>query len=35
MAIAYEVQVVPELPVNTYDVKVRYLCTEKALRVCK
>jgi len=35
MAIGYEVQVVPEVPMNTYDAKVRYLCTEKALRVCK
>lgn len=35
MAIGYEVQVVKELPVETYDAKMRYLCTETGLRVCK
>lgn len=35
MAIGYEVQVQKELPTNVHDAKVRYLCTEKGLRVCK
>lgn len=35
MAIGYEVQAQKELPTNAHDAKVRYLCTEKGLRVCK
>ena len=35
MAIGYEVQVQKELPTSAHDAKVRYLCTEKGLRVCK
>lgn len=35
MGIGYEVQVVKELPVNAHDAKIRYLCTETGLRVCK
>lgn len=35
MAVGYEFQVVNELPLNGHDVKINYLVTEKALRVCK
>jgi 5-formyltetrahydrofolate cyclo-ligase len=35
MGVANEVQVLNELPTQGHDVKIRYLVTEKALRVCK
>lgn len=35
LGVAYEFQVVRELPLNAHDIKVNYLVTEKALRVCK
>jgi 5-formyltetrahydrofolate cyclo-ligase len=35
MGVANEVMLVDELPMNPHDVKIRYLVTEKALRVCK
>lgn len=35
MGVANEINVVAELPTNSHDVKIRYLVTEKALRVCK
>jgi len=35
MGVGYEFQVVKELPLNGHDVKMHYLVTEKALRVCK
>lgn len=35
MGVANEVQVLPELPTQAHDFKIRYLVTEKALRVCK
>lgn len=35
MAVGYEAQVLKELPVNAHDAKIRYLCTEKGLRVCR
>ena len=35
MGVANEVQVLPELPTQAHDFIIRYLVTEKALRVCK
>jgi len=35
LGVGYEFQVVKELPLNGHDVKIHYLVTEKALRVCK
>ena len=35
MGVAFETQVVKEVPVAGHDVNVRYLVTEKGLRVCK
>ncbi len=35
MGVAFEAQVVEELPVNAHDQNVRYLVTETGLRVCK
>ena len=35
MGVAFESQVVEEMPVNAHDQNVRYLVTETGLRVCK
>ena len=35
MGVAFEAQVVDEMPVNAHDQNIRYLVTETGLRVCK